>query len=68
MALTISNRPATFVTSVAFGAVGAVLIILGAVLGSNAVFFAGFGAGVISLVAALMWRAQLVTAWRSRGR
>jgi hypothetical protein len=63
---TISNRPATFVTSAVAGAVGVVLILLGAVLGSNAVFFAGYGAGVISLIAALMWRAELVTAWRTR--
>jgi hypothetical protein len=63
---TISDRPATFVASAVFGAVGVVLILLGAVLGSNAVFFAGFGAGVISLIAALMWRAELVAAWRSR--
>ena len=64
----IGNRPATFVVSVVFGVVGVVLILLGAVLGSNGVFEAGFGAGVISLIAALMWRAELVTAWRSRRR
>jgi len=51
-------------TSVAFGIVGAVLLILGVVSGATPVLIAATAAGSLSLVAALVWRSQLIEAWR----
>jgi hypothetical protein len=59
------RRPLAFVLSVVFGALGLACILLGAVTSSDGVFFTGFAAGVISLIAALTWRSELVAAWRN---
>ncbi len=58
------QRPAALVVSVVLGIVGAVLFVVGALLGSDAVFVAGATAGALSLGAALYWRSELITAWR----
>lgn len=57
------DHPA-FRISAALGALGVVLLFLGAVSGLHGFLFAGVGAGAASLVAALAWRAELVNAWR----
>ena len=60
------RSPPALVTSVMFGSVGVVLVLIGLVVDSNAVAIAGVGAGTISLVAALVWREQLIAAWAAR--
>lgn len=59
-----SQRPAALVASVALGLAGVALFVLGALLGSDAVFVAGATAGALSLGAALYWRSELITEWR----
>jgi len=66
-----SSRPSTppaLVASIVFGTVGSVLLVVGLVAGSNPVLVSGVAAGVISLVAALVWREQLIEAWHARKR
>jgi hypothetical protein len=53
-----------FRISVALGAIGVVLLVIGAATGVHGLLYAGVGAGAGSLVAALAWRAELVNAWR----
>ena len=60
------STPPALIASVAFGLLGAVLLVVGALAGSNPVLIAGAGAGVLSLIAALVWRSQLIDAWRSQ--
>jgi len=60
------RSPPALVTSVVFGSVGVVLVVAGLVTDANAVAVAGVGAGTVSLVAALVWREQLIAAWEAR--
>ncbi|MFN2606792.1 MAG: hypothetical protein ABR511_02665 [Acidimicrobiales bacterium] len=53
-------------TSVVCGVVGLVLLVAGLVAGVEGLALAGVAAGLVSLVAALVWREQLIEAWRSR--
>jgi hypothetical protein len=64
------RTPTALVVAVALGVVGMVLFLVGALLGSDAVFVAGTTAGAASLGAALYWRSELITAWKQdrRGR
>lgn len=63
------RRPApALVASVAFGLIGVLLLLVGALADSNPVLIAGAGAGVLSLIAALVWRSQLIDAWRRQQR
>src|SRR4051812_44753229 len=57
-----------FTVSVSAGAVGVLLILSGALLGADGVLVAGVVAGAISLLAALVWRADLVASWRAGKR
>ena len=50
--------------SVAFGIVGGILLVLGFLTGATPVLVAATTAGTASLVCALIWRAQLIEAWR----
>ncbi|HEX3395002.1 MAG TPA: hypothetical protein VHS52_10775 [Acidimicrobiales bacterium] len=61
-----SSSPPALVASVAFGSVGLVLLLIGLVSGSQIVVVCGVAAATISLVAALVWREQLIEAWQSR--
>jgi hypothetical protein len=54
--------------SVIAGAVGVVLLLTGALLGVHGILYAGVVAGAISLIGALVWRADLVATWRSGHR
>lgn len=56
--------PAALRASVAFGFVGFVLILAGVLSGATAVLVAGTVAGSLSLISALVWRGQLIEAWR----
>jgi len=53
-----------FLISAALGALGVLLIAVGFVVGGTAVFDAGVFVGFGSLIAALAWRADLVSSWR----
>ncbi|HWI05514.1 MAG TPA: hypothetical protein VNT52_17035, partial [Acidimicrobiales bacterium] len=50
--------------STAFGAVGLFFLIIGFVTGRTPILVIAIIAGVSSLVCALIWRAQLIEAWR----
>ncbi len=58
------SSPPALVTSVVFGAVGALLLLAGLVGGSEPLVLGGVAAGTLSLVAVLVWREQLIAAWR----
>jgi hypothetical protein len=53
-----------FRISAGLGALGLILLVIGAATNIHGFLFAGVGAGAGSLVAALAWRADLVSAWR----
>jgi hypothetical protein len=57
-------RPPALVTSCVFGAIGALLLLVGLVTGSEAVLIGSGAAGALSLASALVWRSQLIDAWR----
>ena len=50
-----------------FGAVGGVLLVVGVLAGSSALTLAATASGALSLAAVLVWRSQLIEAWRARG-
>ncbi|MDQ3897452.1 MAG: hypothetical protein M3326_09480 [Actinomycetota bacterium] len=50
--------------SVVFGIVGFVLLVVGFATGATAVLVAATTAGSLSLISALVWRSQLIEAWR----
>ena len=53
------------VTRVArFGAVGTVLLLVGVATGAEPVLIGSGAAGTLSLTSALVWRSQLIDAWR----
>jgi hypothetical protein len=56
--------PAPLRASVAFGIVGFVLLVIGFASGAKGVLIAATTAGSLSLISALIWRAQLIEAWR----
>jgi hypothetical protein len=57
-------RPPALVASCVFGAVGAVLLLAGLVSGAEAILIGSGAAGALSLTSALVWRSQLIDAWR----
>lgn len=56
--------PTALRMSVAFGIVGFVLLVVGFATGATAILVAATIAGSLSLISALVWRAQLIEAWR----
>ena len=56
--------PTPLRAAVAFGIVGLVLLVLGFATGTTAILVAATTAGSLSLISALVWRAQLIEAWR----
>jgi lipid-A-disaccharide synthase-like uncharacterized protein len=58
-----SSQPAFWV-SCALGALGVLLILIGLIVREDVVFVIGAGAGAVSLIAALVWRSDLVSTWR----
>lgn len=64
-------RPATpvpLVLSIVAGALGVVLLLLGAITGNDALSVAAVIAGSVSLGAALYWRSMLISAWGAQKR
>jgi hypothetical protein len=57
------SHPA-FLISLALGAVGLLMILMGVLVGGQVIFEVGAGLGAASLIAAMAWRADLVTTWR----
>jgi hypothetical protein len=53
-----------FLFSCGFGALGLLLIIVGLVIGGQVIFVVGTFLGALSLISALAWRADLVSAWK----
>ena len=62
------ERPAAFMVSAVAGGLGVVLILIAVLTGTAGFYWAGFVMGVISLVSALVWRSELVSAWRAKRR
>jgi hypothetical protein len=58
--------PPALVASVLFGSVGLVLLLIGLAAGSQGLLVSGVAAGTVSLIAALVWREQLIEAWNAR--
>ena len=61
------SSPPALVTSVVFGIIGAVLLLAGLFGGSEPLVLTAVGCGTLSLVAVLVWREQLIVAWRRKG-
>ncbi len=57
-------RPPALRASMAFGVVGLVFLVIGFATGATPILVVATVAGVSSLVCALIWRAQLIEAWR----
>lgn len=62
------HRHPAFVLSCIFGMLGLVLFVAAAAASVNGLYFAGIGAGALSLCAALYWRSVLVADWAERKR
>ena len=62
------RSPPALVTSVVFGVIGALLLVVGVVADSEPLVLSAVGAGTVSLIAVLVWREQLIAAWRTRRR
>jgi hypothetical protein len=62
------RSPPALVTSVAFGVIGTVLLLVGLVGGSEPLVLAAVAAGTVSLISVLVWREQLIAAWRGDKR
>lgn len=58
------SRPRALVTSCVCGAVGAVLLLIGFATESTPVLVLSGLFGSLSLTSALVWRSQLIEAWR----
>ena len=61
---TLPITPPGFLLSCAFGALGVLFIIAGLILGGEVVFVIGTFLGALSLISALAWRADLISAWK----
>lgn len=64
----IQSKPPAFVASCAFGAVGAVFLLLGLITGSTPLLVLSGLGGTLSLISALVWRSQLIDAWHEQQR
>ncbi|HEX3623513.1 MAG TPA: hypothetical protein VHT97_14460 [Acidimicrobiales bacterium] len=56
--------PPALKASAGFGAVAAIILIAGIVSGATPVLAVATALGSASLISALVWRAQLIEAWR----
>jgi hypothetical protein len=57
-------KPPALRASIAFGIVGGIVLLIGLATGATPILVVATTAGVSSLVCALIWRAQLIEAWR----
>lgn len=60
------STPPALVTSVVLGSIGLVLLLAGLFTSTEAVTVIGVAAATASLVAALVWREQLIKSWRAQ--
>jgi len=60
----VPRRPPALLASIVFGALGALLLLIGFFTESTPVLVASGAAGSLSLASALVWRSQLIDAWR----
>lgn len=58
------GTPPALRASIAFGIVGGIVLLIGLATGATPVLVVATTAGALSLVCALIWRAQLIEAWR----
>lgn len=58
-------RPPALRASIVFGVIGAMLLAVGFVTANTPVLVLSGAAGSLSLASALVWRSQLVQAWRA---
>lgn len=65
---TIPRSHPGFIVSCVFGVIGLLLIITGVIIGGQNIFVAGTICGAFSLLAALAWRADLVSTWKRNHR
>lgn len=63
-----ARRPPALVTSVVFGIIGTVLLVVGFVSDSEPLVLSAVAAGTVSLISVLVWREQLISDWRSKRR
>lgn len=54
-----------FVTSCVFGTLGAIFLLTGLLAGVEPLVLVATGLGALSLIAALVWRGQLIQQWRA---
>lgn len=64
MAARWATWPPALRASAAFGVVGLVFLVAGLASTSTPILVVAFTAGSLSLISALVWRAQLIEAWR----
>ncbi len=62
------QRPPALTASIVFGVIGAPLLLIGFVTRSIPVLVGSGVAGTLSLICALVWRSQLIDAWRQQQR
>jgi len=62
---TAPGKPPALRASIAFGIVGGILLVIGFVSGATPILVAATTGGSLSLICALIWRAQLIEAWRA---
>jgi hypothetical protein len=62
------RSPPALVTSIAFGVVGAVLLLVGFITRNEPLVLSAVAAGTVSLISVLVWREQLIASWRVRRR
>ena len=62
-----SRPPVALVLSCLLGAAGLVCLLVGAVVGGDVLFVTGAAFGALSLGAALYWRSELISSWRTGG-
>jgi hypothetical protein len=61
---TVARSHPGFLISFALGALGVLMILTGLIVGGQVIFEVGAALGGLSLLAALAWRADLVSTWR----
>jgi len=61
---TAAAKPPALRASIAFGVVAFLVLVIGFTTASTPILVVATAAGSLSLVCALIWRAQLIEAWR----
>ena len=59
------GKPPALRSSILFGIIGGIFLLVGLITRSTAVLVVATTAGSASLISALVWRSQLIEAWRA---